>query len=425
MRVLVISRNAWDDTNSVGNTLSNFFQNLKDVEFANIYFRSSKPNNNVCKRYYRITEFEVIKKWFAPSKIGKEFLWTKEQGSKDSSISAIDEKKIIRLIHKYGIKTAYKISNRIWYSRKWLNTNLDKFIESFSPDLVVSFVKSAPQYFMTIKYLREKFHIPLFSWIADDEYTTLSKNSQIREIENLEYILRESAVVRGCSEEICEYYNSVFGCKAVPLYKGCTLSARRKTTTNNPIKIAYAGNLLYGRLDVIKKISEAIEKYTPESYGVRFEIYSNTPLSSEYQSYFDSTRYTEYMGQRDYEIIKQRLSESDIVLHAESFDNAQIIKTKYSFSTKIIDCLQCGSVLLAVGPSELSSIKYVKKIPGAFVIEKLDCLEKDLLSMLNETATFGERAEAIGAFAKSYHDESINSIELMNTFLKITKKGGD
>ena len=47
MKVLVISRNAWDDANSIGNTLSNLFAGIDDIEIANIYFRASKPNNNI------------------------------------------------------------------------------------------------------------------------------------------------------------------------------------------------------------------------------------------------------------------------------------------------------------------------------------------------------------------------------------------
>ena len=73
MRILVISRNAWDDTNAIGNTISNFFSNIDDIEFASIYFRSASPNNTLCNHYYRTSEAEVVKKWISKEKIGKEF----------------------------------------------------------------------------------------------------------------------------------------------------------------------------------------------------------------------------------------------------------------------------------------------------------------------------------------------------------------
>ena len=72
MKILVITRNAWDDTNAIGNTVSNFFEHFDNCEFANIYFRASSPNNKICKRYYRTTEFEVLRNWFSPEKNGKE-----------------------------------------------------------------------------------------------------------------------------------------------------------------------------------------------------------------------------------------------------------------------------------------------------------------------------------------------------------------
>ncbi len=420
MRVLVVSRNALDDTNSIGNTISNFFKGVDNVEFASIYFRSSKPNNNICKRYYRVTEGEILKKWFSPHRIGKSFLWS-ASGANVSNVAEKKEKALIRFVHKHDIKLIYKASDFLWYSKKWHNGKIDAFIKDFSPDVVVTFVKSAPQYYLTIKYLREKFGIPLFTWIADDEYTSLQKKHSKKNIRNLKYILDESAVVKGCSEEICDYYNSVFGCSATPLYKGCDLSQPLKNYVNSTIKIVYAGNLLYGRLEIIKKIADALGNLDKDKNSAVFEIYSNTLLTDDEQKYFEDKKNTKYLGRQDYETISKRLSEADIVLHAESFEEEQILKTKYSFSTKIIDCLQSGSVLLAIGPSGLASIDYVKKIPGAFVIDELNGLEEKLEKILSASETFVERADKIRKFASLHHDITKNSKEMKDMLQKIMK----
>ena len=188
MKILIITRNAWDDTNAIGNTLSTFFGSMEEVEFANIYFRSSRPNNKLCKNYYQTSETEVLKKWFSPQKIGRRFVLAADKEIQTASAGK-KEKTLIRFIQKYGVKPAYKISDRLWYSKKWINDNLKNFIESFSPDMVFSFVKSAPQYYLTIQYLRENYNIPLLSWIADDEYTGLLQNNSQKEIQNLKYIL--------------------------------------------------------------------------------------------------------------------------------------------------------------------------------------------------------------------------------------------
>ena len=416
MRILIITRNAWDDTNAIGNTMSNFFGEIEDIEFANIYFRSSRPNNKLCKNYYQTSETEVLKKWFSPEKIGKRFVF--DANAPRATSAGKKEKTLIRFIQKYGVKLAYKISDRLWYSKKWINDNLKDFIESYSPDMMFAFVRSAPQYYLTIQYLRENYNIPLFCWIADDEYTGLLQNNSTREIENLKYILNESSVVKGCSEEICEYYNSIFDCKATPIYKGCDLSTPIKQTVGDPIKIVYAGNLLYGRLDIISKIADAIE-----GRNVCFEVYSNTALlSSEIQQYFGQKQCTKYMGKREYGVIKEQLSAADIVVHVESFEDSEILKTRYSFSTKIIDYLQSGSVVLGIGPKEVSSIKYINKIPGAYVIESLDDLQTKLYDLLGDASNFIDRAGKTREFARQYHDSAIISKQLTQTINQIIKE---
>ena len=412
MRILVLTRNAWDDTNSIGNTVSNFFGDLPDAEFANLYFRSSMPNNRLCKRYFQVTEKNVLRNWFSPSKIGRSFVYEAEPRGNAPGRSS--EKKIISLIHKYHLRSVVRLSDFLWDSRRWINRNLDDFIESFAPDLVFSFVKAEPQYYQTIRYLREQYRIPLLTWIADDEYTGFQKNRQTEQIERLRTILKESTVVKGCSQEICDYYNSVFDCHATPLYKGCDLSTPVKERPNDPMRIVYAGNLLFGRLDILRTFSDALERCVRDGgKRVCFDIYSNTPLTdAEIAAYFGRNTRTAFKGAERYDVIKQRLSEADIVLFAESFDAAEILKTRYSFSTKIIDYLQSGSVILAVGPECLASIRYIRRIPGTFVIDQTESIRTMLPTLLDDAEHFSRRAADTRAFAQQHHDAKALSAEL-------------
>ena len=421
MRILVITRNAWDDTNAIGNTLSNFLNGIENAEFASIYFRGSKPNNKLCKRYYHTSEIEVVKKWFKPSNIGHYFTSAEVA---DTTKGKSKEKTLIRAIQKYGIKMAYKVSDRLWYSEKWINKKLDAFIEEFKPDLMVTFVKSAPQYYLTVKHIKEKYNVPLFSWIADDEYTTLLRKKSKREINNLKYIINESAKVTGCSEELCEYYNAVFGCHAEILYKGCDLSTPFKDKNNEKLTIVYAGNLLYGRLEIISRFANSLKKSAEHSAKIIFEVYSNTNLlESEIQANFGDDKIVKYMGRRDYGFIKERLTEADVVLHVESFDEDQILKTKYSFSTKIVDYLQSGSVILAIGPSEISSIKYISKIPGAYVINDMERLSEELEHFLSKAPKFYEMASSTRRFAHLHHDSRVLSQKMNEAFKNILEGG--
>ena len=70
-KILVISRNAWNNSNSTGNTATNFFSNWNDWEFANLFCRNEIPNNDICKRYFRISESDLLRGLFKSDKIGK------------------------------------------------------------------------------------------------------------------------------------------------------------------------------------------------------------------------------------------------------------------------------------------------------------------------------------------------------------------
>ena len=425
MRILVLTRNAWDDTNSIGNTVSNFFRDIPDAEFANLYFRSSMPNNRLCRRYFRVTEKDVLRNWFSPDKIGRALVWDPDaEAEAPVQTSAAREKKLISLIHKYNLRSAEKVSDFLWDSRRWLNPKLDAFIEDFKPDVVFSFVKALPQYYQTIRYLRERYDLPLLTWIADDEYTGYLEWGQKKQIARLQMELENSAAVKGCSQEICDYYNSVFHCSATPLYKGCDLSAPVQKRKGDQISIVYAGNLLFGRLDVLRAFSDAVEDCAAGGKALSFDIYSGTPLTeAEIETCFGKNRCTAFRGREDYDVIKERLRKADIVLLAESFEPEEILKTRYSFSTKIIDYLQCGSVILAVGPECLASIRYLRNIPGTFVIDGLEAIGTQLPRLLEDAENFDRRAAETRAFARQHHDKKVLAAQL-EQLLRTIASGG-
>ena len=88
MNILIFSDAVWDDTNSFGNTCSNFFdgETWEKDAFYNIYMRNAMPKNNVCSNYYCISIMDMIKNYFHKEKIGKEFIY-KSNISKNDDIN--------------------------------------------------------------------------------------------------------------------------------------------------------------------------------------------------------------------------------------------------------------------------------------------------------------------------------------------------
>ena len=319
------------------------------------------------------------------------------------------EKKMVSVIHRFSLKPAYMLSDYLWDSKKWINDRFVRFIEDFKPDVVFTFAKSLPQYYQAIRFLYEQYHVKVLLWIGDDEYTALSesgtKKAQER-IRRLRYILSVSSKVWGCSEEICEYYNGVFGCESSPLYKRCSFDYPVHDSVNRPLRMVYAGNLLFGRLEILKTIVGALRQLNAAQTVAYLDIYSSTPVSDGDKAELNVSGTSALCGVVPYDEIQKQLSQADMTLLVESFEDSEIIKTRYSFSTKIIDCLQSGSVILAVGPSEVASIRYVRRVPGVAVIDDPDEIRAGIAELIHSSDTFPDRAAQIRAFAVRSHSQN-------------------
>ena len=140
MNILVFSNSAWDDTKSLGNTISNFFCGdvWKGDVFSNIFLRNANPNNNICKKYYRMTIMDMIKNYFKKEKIGKAFY--RENNMLDNNEKKSNrEQRYIDLLHKYSLNIAYAIMDFIFRRKKWLNNNFKKYIDETKPDIFLHF----------------------------------------------------------------------------------------------------------------------------------------------------------------------------------------------------------------------------------------------------------------------------------------------
>jgi hypothetical protein len=56
LKVLLVTSMPWREDNNIGNSYSNIFGDLDNVEFAHIYCRSGMPQNKIVHKYFQITE---------------------------------------------------------------------------------------------------------------------------------------------------------------------------------------------------------------------------------------------------------------------------------------------------------------------------------------------------------------------------------
>lgn len=398
MNILVITKAAWDDRIASGNTLSNFFEGWEGVNFFCLYSRDAEPNNRVCKDYYSISPISIIKHFYEPSKIGRHFSYK----FKDKLLSdSVNELKLIsRVKHN---KSIFEFVYHLMYATSlWKNKSFKKFIADCNPDVVFCFGQCDPLTFKALQYVKQNTKARIVSYFVDDLYrvnTSFFNIIQKQKNRYLKGIARMSDLCYAISQKMCNEYKNLYSKPFLLLHKGCDISLT-KTIVNSPVKFVYAGNLFYHRDRTLGALAKAIKRINGGISKAHLDIYSGTPVDNEIRSMLNIDGASTLHNARPFEEIKQIMRESDIVLHVESFDEKQMKLVRLSFSTKITDCMQSGSMMMAIGPVSVASIDYATRVPGCIVVSNLDDLEDTIRKLLDCNTTIIENAMKTNKFAK-------------------------
>ena len=76
---------------------------------------------------------------------------------------------------------------------------------------------------------------------------------------------------------------------------------------------------------------------------------------------------------------------------------------------------------MAVGPSEVASMQYIRDIPGAFVVDEMSSLYEELQVFFNDSDNFYERARKSHEFALANHDSKVLSNDMLNILQQLQK----
>ena len=221
---------------------------------------------------------------------------------------------------------------------------------------------------------------------VDENYTYKSKNpfGVLYQYMLRKYILKTiklADVNYGITPELCEYYSSISNKNFELLYKGAEVTKPSERSLEFPLQIIYAGNLQYDRWKTLALLVNAIKKMNEKTKMFYLSIYTTTPLTEEMKNSLNC-EFSGIKGSLSFREVEKKLKKSDIVLHAEAFDENYSEITKYSFSTKIVDCIESGSCIFGIGPEELASISFLKNSEGALLATS----PEEILATLNLVA---------------------------------------
>lgn len=435
MKVLIITRSPWDNSNSEGNTLTNLFSGWESDDIANLYCRVAYPNNTVCHKYFSISEKKMFKSIFKKKyRTGNAFNWDSKSKilNPESSNDVENENILYSFFRRNSFVLALWARELLWKLGKWKSSDLEQFIIDFKPDVIFTLCPYNNYIHRILWYIKEKTNAKVVLFHVDDYLTTNNLiGSLLKKIDRIWYsrTVRKSAMRADLNYCIShkqqeEYYNLINRDMKL-LYKGANFNGEpliKEVSNKKTIRIVYAGNILYGRWKTLGMLAKTIHEINKGNNYFELLIYSQYEPSSEAINEMVIEGASRFMGSVPPEKVDNLLSASDIVLHIESFDVEERLKTRLSFSTKIVDMLHSSSCILAIGWKEAASIDYLIKNEAALVAtnekELRDKLEEIIKSpsIISEYATkaweCGKRNHEINVIQENLYKDLFGLIEI-------------
>ena len=140
------------------------------------------------------------------------------------------------------------------------------------------------------------------------------------------------------------------------------------------------------------------------------DIFSRNKYSTE-------SPYVNFKGSLSKEALDLQYPEYDFTLHIESLISPAKEVTKYSFSSKIIECLSTGKPFILIASKESSAYKYISENNLGIAINSSDYLIDKLFKYLNANSEdiMIERKKVFN-FLKENHSEEVFKREIKEIF---------
>lgn len=408
LKVLLLVAEPWRHDDGGGNTLNNFFDGM-DAEFAQVYSSEKMPINNVCNKYFQITDKECIKGFLTRKPVGR--VLPEQDFAKENEKTNPNKKKgFTSFIKRLRPEILLYLKDVAWLRCNWKTEALKKFILDFNPDVIYAPCYASPYSLALTRWVKELTQKKVVTWSADDTYSLRQfrfspifwlRRFWIRKHLRKTYPFYDAFY--SISEDEAEQMKEVVGQEIKILRKTVPDDLNEsKKFVHEPVRFIYAGGIYINRWKVLARIGKVIRNINKDGVRCTLDIYTQNQLSKkQYRALNDGANIRTHKAVSTVELEKL-YKESDIALHVESFSLRNRLETRLSFSTKIIDCLSSGCAVMAIAWEEQTGLKYLKNNDAAICIT-------DKKKIKNAIKEIVDSPEVIPNYARKAYSLSINN----------------
>ena len=354
-RVLIISYSPFSTVANNGKTLSSFFEGYPVEKVAQFSFSGGDCNPAVCDRYFVMTNDDALHRRGGSAYRAEEITVVPSDQSQKKGL-----RKLFNVFSQKRIPLTALLKNRIWGRADYSEAH--KWIKDFAPDVVFFQGFSMSYGYDFALDVCKKNDIPMILELTDDYTHNLYPLSLINRINLKQYKAVFSEAIRYAyktiviSQAMKETYESQYGGDMVVMMNAVNLEDYVQKQ-RDPKDYVYAGNVLLNRWKVLRNFGAALVQVDPHAV---LTVYTPDIPPRYALRAFSKIPSIRYGGRLTKEALNARLASCGAVLHVEAFDRKNRKITRLSMSTKISEYLACGAKVIAVGPSDVASMKCLK-----------------------------------------------------------------
>ncbi len=426
-RILVISISSWNT--EVGmNTWPALLEGHDPDCVAHICFRSNVPNNPVCNHYFVLSEGKVIKSILNRKiKTGCEVF--PGEGSTELSADLAAQK--TRYQKLKGHRNAVTLLGRelLWKLGKWKTKELDDFVTSFAPDVILYSMESYLYCNRVCRYVKKLTGAKSIGYFADDNFTYKQQKGFFANLprffqrRSLKKLAKQTDAFFAITPKTKREADAFFGvdCKVLtkPLYNIPEVAYPQ--TIAFPIRLLYTGNLNIGRDESLLQVARAMQEINREEPKFALTVYTSTPLSEPVREALEATgcKLNDAIPQS---AVLERQREADLLLFLEATKGKNAKIARLSFSTKITDYFSAGRCIFAVGCPDIAPVEYLRENDCALIAGNEEQMEKQLRRIAEAPQLLAQYAQNAALCAARNHEKN-KVLDLFNNTIESVVNG--
>ena len=412
-KILVITVPSWNSR--VGaNSWSALLDGYDPENIASIYIRDEIPDSKVCSRYFNISENKILKSIFHRNiKTGCEVVCENAKDGENDDLQVHNQRYVrMKKKRRYSMLLAREL---VWQLGNWHTPELDLFLDSFNPDVILHSMEGYIHLNRIIEYAIKRTGATGLGYIWDDNFTYKQSSKlgykiyrffQRHSLKRLSRLTSEFfAISPYTKREADEFFRIDCHLLTKPLN---TTPMVRYSEVGDCIKLLYTGNLYIGRDQSLLKVMNAIKKLPRGRFVI--DVYTNSQLDERYLKMIDTEICRIYDPIPQSEVLKKQ-READILLFLEDIDGPDAKVARLSFSTKITDYLSAGKCIVAVGNMDTAPMQYFAENNAAIVCGSESEIYNTLVRVSEDSNILAEIAEnAAKAGIKNHNKKDIQNI---------------